>query len=88
MVRGMFHLASALAVATIACGAVPVPTAAQLRYQQQELVALTHFNVSIGLVSSRQCTLLPSLSLVMALSPPLRVAVPNDRDRPVNLTGA
>ena len=44
---GVARLASALAVVNLASGAVPVPTAAQLRYQQQELVALTHFNVSI-----------------------------------------
>ena len=34
-----------LAAALMSTAAVPVPTTAQLRYQQQELVALTHFNV-------------------------------------------
>ena len=37
----MIIMLSAIGTATI-----PVPTAAQLRYQQQEIVALTHFNMA------------------------------------------
>lgn len=37
---------SAIVSAAVATMPIPVPTPAQLRYQQQEIVALTHFNMA------------------------------------------